>query len=94
MLNPFIFREARKQHGINTSVDLFASADHHQLPRYLGQYDDRMAAGTDAFYIDWNTEEKPYANPPWPLLSIVLEKVAHGKVKILMVAPDWPEAEW
>ena len=42
--------------------------------------------------IDWNTEEKPYANPPWPLLSIVLEKVAHDKVKILMVVPDWPEA--
>ena len=53
-----------------------------------------MAADTDAFSIDWNTEEKPYASPPWSLLSKVLEKVAHDKVKILMVAPDWPEAEW
>ena len=31
MLNPFIFREARKQLGFKPSVDLFASADHHQL---------------------------------------------------------------
>ena len=75
MLNPFIFREARKQLGFKPSVDLFASADHHQLPRYFSQYDDPMAAGTDAFSIYWNTEEKPYANPPWQLLSKVLEKL-------------------
>ena len=72
MLNPLVFKEARKQLGFKTSVNLFASADHHQLPRYFSQYNDPMAAGTDAFQIDWNTEEKTYANTERPLLSKVL----------------------
>ena len=51
MLNPFIFREARKQLGLKPGVDLFASANHHQLPRYFSQDDAQMAAGTDAFQL-------------------------------------------
>ena len=34
MLNPLVFHQARKELKFKPIVDLFASAVHHQLPRY------------------------------------------------------------
>ena len=49
MLNPLVFHQARKELKYKPSVDLFANAEHHQLPRYYSPVADSKAAGVDAF---------------------------------------------
>ena len=94
MLNPLIFHKARKELKFKPSVDLFASAEHHQLPRYYSPVPDPKAAGLDAFKFDWKAEQTPYANPPWPLIPRVLRKIRQDQVRIMVVIPDWPKAPW
>ena len=35
-----------------------------------------------------------YANPPWSLIALVLEKVCRDKSRLLLVTPNWPDAMW
>ena len=56
-LSPAVFREMRHSLGIKPSADVFASATHHQLPRYYPKEpDDVSSAGVDAFAFDWKCE--------------------------------------
>ena len=94
MLNPLAFHQARKALRFKPSVYLFASAQHHQLPRYFSRAADPKAAGIDAFRADWKAESAPYANPPWPLIAAVLRKIRHDEARVMLVVPDWPNAPW
>ena len=94
MLDPRVFRAARKFLKFKPSADLFASAAHHQLPRYYSPFPDPMSAGTDAFAFCWQQERAPYVNPPWPLISRALNKIVNDRVKAMVVIPKWPSTEW
>jgi hypothetical protein len=94
MLDPYVFRRVTRELAFKPSVDLFASDAHHQVPRYFSQYADPKAAGQDAFQRNWAEETRPYANPPWPLISRVLKKVITDKVRIMLVVPHWVQAPW
>ena len=94
MLDPYVFRRVSRELRFKPSVDLFANVRHHQVPRYFALGPDPHAAGDDAFKQDWSKEERPYANPPWPLIGKVLKKVAQEKLRIMMIVPQWPKAPW
>ena len=86
-LDPKIFRRAIKELHFKPSADLFASATHHQLPRYYSKSYDPKAVRTNAFSINWNLEAAPYVNPPWSLIPKVLDKIASEHVKVMIVLP-------
>ena len=52
MLNIVIFHQAAKQLKFKPSVDVFATADHYQVARYLATKQDAHAAAINAFYVD------------------------------------------
>ena len=93
-MDPAIFREAARRLRFRPTADMFASASHHQLPRYYAVRHDPKAIGINAFQYDWKREWAPYANPPWDLIGAVLTKVAHDKVTVMSVIPEWPQAPW
>ena len=94
MLNPLVFHQMRKALKFKPSVDLFASAEHHQLPRYYSKTADPHSVGVDAMQANWAAEHTPYANPPWPMIPAVLRKVIRDQVRIILVIPEWPAAPW
>ena len=95
MLSPFFFHSACKALKFKPSVDLFANAAHHQLPRYFTiDPRDRNAAGVNAFSVSWASEKRPYINPPWVLISQVLQKIIAEKVTAMIVIHSWRNASW
>ena len=94
MMDPYVFRRVTRELRFKPTIDLFASYEHHQVPRYFSRYADPHSSGVDAFSQDWTKEVRPYANPPWPLIGRVLKKVAKDQLRILMVVPQWPKAPW
>ena len=54
LLDPEIFRSARHSLAFKPSADMFASASHHQLPRYYSKDSlDTASAGVYAFQFSW-----------------------------------------
>ena len=93
MLDPRIFHDACKQLKFKPSADMFASSEHHQLPRYYSLFPDKFAHGIDCFAHDWSLET-PYANPPWPLIPAMLRKIKLHRMKAMVVVPTWPSSSW
>ena len=76
LLNPEVFRLARHYLSYKPSAGMFASATHHQLPRYYSKdAADMSSAGVDAFSFDWQSEPAPYFNQPWSVIPAVLAKL-------------------
>jgi len=94
MLDPSIFRLARKCLHFKPGVDLFASAEHHQLPTYYSATEDPNALGVDAFQATWHALPALYINHPWPLIHKCLTRLVQDRVQALMVVPEWPTAQW
>ncbi|KAI9243194.1 hypothetical protein EDC94DRAFT_531522 [Helicostylum pulchrum] len=57
------------------SIDLFADRTTKLLPKYVSWMPDPGAIHTDAFTIPWNIWTRPFANPPWNLISRALRKI-------------------
>ena len=94
-LHPRIFRFVCEQLGVNPQIDLFASAEHHQLPRYFTvNPDDPVAMGTNAFNYKWEPCLTYYANPPWSIVGRVLRKALREGSPLLLVTPEYQGATW
>ena len=94
MLSPEVFRAARKALAFKPGVDLFATAAHHQLPRYFSPFEDKHAVGKDAFRADWKLEFQPYINPPWPLIPECIQRIRRDGIRAMMVVPYWSTIDW
>ena len=94
MLDPRIFRLAKRSLHFKPGVDLFASMEHHQLPRYYAVDADPGSAGKDAFRANWLLEVRPYCNPPWFLIPRCLTKIIKDQAEVMMVVPKWEHAKW
>ena len=71
------------------TADMFASREHHQVPRYYSKdHRDCFAIG-NAFDTNWQREQRPYINPPSTDLLRVLQKIQKDQVRALVVAPEW-----
>ena len=80
--------------GIYPQVDLFATRENHQLPKFVSPILDPSAVGKDAFTLDWNLWQKIYLFPPWTQISKVLNILQTFKGQALLVAPRWPLQAW
>ena len=86
MLCPTVFKAICENFGITSVIDLFASTQHHQLPRYFSvDADDQQAEGCNAFNFRWDSSQVLYANPTWSMLDQVVDKV---------INPRWPDEGW
>ena len=75
------------------SVDLFASRLNAKLPLFVSLFPDHRAWALDAFSFSWD-RLVAYAFPPFNLLPQVLAKVRTSAVKLILVAPWWPQRAW
>jgi len=92
MMDPRIFQRARRVLRFKPGADMFASAAHHQLPRYYSAYRDPRSAGKNAFKADWLLEVRPYVNPPWFLIPQCLNKVIKDQAEVMIVVAKWENA--
>lgn len=78
-------------------VDLFATRETAQVPRFVSWQPDPLAVGTDAFSMRWSKlGTLLYANPPFSLIARVAAKIAaeQSETVFLLVTPDWRGAHW
>ena len=92
-LNQSVFRTICKQLQIQPTIDLFAADNNHQLPRYYTMRPSPTSTGTDAFKHNWS-KEIAYANPPWPLIPKMLDKIIKDQATVLTVLPLWTCKPW
>ena len=74
-------------------IDLFASAQTFQLPKYFSRVQDPQAWAIDAMSFPW-PGLRLFAFPPFSLLPRVLQKVAQDEADLLLIAPHWPQRPW
>ena len=92
MLCPQVFARINQIFG-PMDVDLFASRLTHQLPRYFSWRLDPQAEAVDAFQQNW-APLKGFANPPWCLLTRVLNQLERQEAQVILVAPVWKGQPW
>ena len=59
LMDPIIFHQASKQLTFKPSVDLFATADHHQVERYFATQRDANSSAINAVPVDWRRKGTP-----------------------------------
>ena len=92
---PTVFMHACKTLMVTPCVDLFATAAHHQLPKYISpDAKDEKVMGYNAFAYKWDSSVTLYANPPWKLIPYVITKICHDRSRVLLVTPLWVDAPW
>ena len=92
MLNPSIFQVLEHKWGPHT-VDRFATFQNAQTARYNSLFWDVGTEAVDAFTQDWG-EENNYINPPWALLSRIVEKLIADRATATVIAPQFPAQTW
>ena len=95
MLAPAIFHAMCQNFDLAPKIDLFATSQHHQLAFYFSpDVTDQYAYGHNAFDYVWDPATVLYANPPWTLLDMVVDKILRDHSRLLLVAPFWKTASW
>jgi transposase InsO family protein len=84
-LNERIFLKLNQLWGPHT-VDTFATSVNTQLTTYF-------TFELDAFKQNWSGHNC-WCNPPWPLISAVIDKVIQDQAVITLVTPYWPDKKW
>jgi hypothetical protein len=95
MFNPTLFAQLDKLWGPHT-IDRFASANNHQVPRYNSQWADPSSEHVDSLTLPdaaWASENN-WVNPPWHLLELVVEKLRNSGSAATVVAPSWEGELW
>ncbi|XP_043192549.1 uncharacterized protein LOC122365408 [Amphibalanus amphitrite] len=76
------------------TVDRFASFNTALLPAYNSRFADPCSAGIDALgQTDWGAENN-WVNPPFRLISRVLDIVEAQRAVATLIAPMWPGQPW
>ena len=67
----------------------------NQLPAYLSPDKcDFEAIACNAFNNKWHPRVAFYANPPWSLIDLVLQKTEAEGATVLVVNPEWTDHPW
>lgn len=77
---------------ISPSLDVFASRETAQLPRYMSWFPDNQAVARDAMINMWDKES--YLFPPVPLIMKSLQRIREQEITAVMIIPKWPSALW
>ena len=75
-------------------VDLFANRYNAQISTFISPYPDPLAAGENAFSLNWNRWDSLYAFPPTKVLPLVVQTLHHFKGRGILIAPHWPVSSW
>ena len=86
----FMFRHLDSLWGHHT-IDLFADKNNHKLTRFYSRHWVESSSGVDAFAYSWR-DEYAWIVPPVKLVSQVIKKIVHEKVKGTLVVPRWPSS--
>jgi hypothetical protein len=65
-------------------LDAFADEGNHRFPLWW----------KDAFAEKWPQDRVVWANPPFSMLSKVVDKIEKDQAKVLLVCPDWRTCPW
>ena len=91
-LHPKIFKKICSLWEI-PQIDLFASTESAQLPRFVAWGESPMAEAYDALTLHWKYE-MAYLFPPLPLIPRVLAKLRKSTGSFILVTPYWPARSW
>jgi len=75
------------------TVDLFATRLNKRLPLYISPLPDEDALEVDSLAASWDGLNA-YAYPPISLIQHVLNKVSTSQVRVILIAPCWPNQAW
>ncbi|XP_030584735.1 uncharacterized protein LOC115779969 [Archocentrus centrarchus] len=75
------------------SVDLFASEENAQCPRFFSLRDQSAPLGVDALAHVW-PPVLLYAFPPLALIPPTLSRVREHRHTMILIAPLWPTMHW
>jgi hypothetical protein len=84
-LHPWLFRAIQDELGLAPDIDLFASAQNTQVPRFFSYNFDHRAVAADAFLHDWHKLGTTYAYPPPILLGRVLQKLRVDSCRLSII---------
>ena len=71
-----------QQLKVNPQVDLFANADNARFEQFVTEEQ-------DAFSMVWPQDTTLWANPPWSLWPLVVDKIYEDGSQVVCVAPAW-----
>lgn len=91
-LNPEVFRLMAQKFGLPV-VDLFATGESAQVPRFFARTSELGAEAVNALQCLW-LAGLPYAFPPVALIQGVLQRVKHLGVEVILIALKWPCHPW
>ena len=93
MLHPGLFRYLDRLWGPH-HIDRFASCLTAQLPIYNSRFYDPMSAGIDALAQQNWGQLNNFVNPPFRLISQVLDVLRAQSATATLIAPYWPGQVW
>ena len=93
MLHPDLFSLIQTRFG-KVQVDLFASEQTAQVPRYISYRAEERAWYVDVFSRPLPKGLSMYANPPFALMGRLLAKVRREAAELTLVAPVWTSQPW
>ncbi len=85
-LHPRMFLIIDNLWGPHT-MDRFAAANNTQLSHYISHFLDPLAVGMDALAQQDLAEENNYVNPPFCMLTQVLDIIQNQKAYATVIAP-------
>lgn len=92
-LDPAVFRLICSKFNFTPEIDLFATIDNAQLPRFAAWNYEPEAEFVDAFAVSWENLNV-YIFPPFGLISRILQKVRLDSCACLLIHPEWPSQPW
>ncbi len=74
-------------------VDLFASYNNNKVARFYSRFWNPGSRGVDAFTMSW-AEGNNWIVPPVYLVARVLQQLARGHCKAILIVPQWHSANF
>ncbi|XP_058021197.1 S1 RNA-binding domain-containing protein 1 isoform X2 [Ahaetulla prasina] len=91
-LHPDLFNDLSRRFG-TPLVDMFATRQNTQLPRFFSRFPDPLAEGVDALRSPW-PEGLLYAFPPLSIIPRVVRWILEEQAEVILIAPHWPRRSW
>jgi hypothetical protein len=82
---PSLVQEILNDFQVEVTLDAFADQKNSRHPRHWG----KGGEVEDAFSQNWSEHGLLWCNPPFSLLSQVVDKVRRDRAKIILICPDW-----
>ncbi len=81
---------------VHPTLDCFATATNRRCDRFISRTTQPWAWGVDFFAIPARLLRKfrLWANPPWPLMALLLDHIRRYRLRITVCLPIWTTLRW